>query len=614
MATANAAQSLEYGTKIVGGVTPGKNEEHLGLPVLPTAKERLKPDATAIFVAARHAGKAIEEAIEAEIPLIVAVAEHVPLHDVLRVDPLYLKNPSKSRFVGPNCPGIISPIGNCRIGFQPLPIFSAGCVAIVAKSGTLSYETVASTTRAGLGQSLVIGVGGDVLPGTSFVDALRVFKDDESTKGIIIVGEIGGQAEQDAAEWIGVYRKRTKNPKPILGLVAGLEAPPNRVMGHAGAFVGPGEADAAGKIRSLREAGVKIVKHPAMFGSKMRTLLEERALRIGSSLTTVKSKLAHDLPTLGQANKEPSLHLTDGHLITTRPHRNNRQTVGAFDLLRGRDISIAKALSQSAEQLLLAVSIDRKNLCPCIIASRVNAAQEKTAPSCCFPFDYRAGLDQGMITTVAQHLMVGAGCDTKMQSLSCFLQELVTLFMSKEASLLQTEVTFQEDGGLQVQKAKFGFDDAAHKSGRQADIHRLRDVKDEIPAEFEAEVNGAGLAMNTNDALAAHGAKCANFLDTGGRATSDTVKSSFRILLQDLRVKASFVNIFGGLTLCDMIAEGIMMAFQDLKMKIPVVVRLRGTNEEAGQRMIAENGLPLHAFDDFEDAAKKVIALAREAE
>ncbi|SLM38679.1 succinyl-ligase subunit alpha [Lasallia pustulata] len=188
---------------------------HHDLPLtIVQAKEQLRPDATAVYVAAHQAPGAIEEAIEAEIPLIVAVAEHIPVHDLLRIHSI-LRTQSKSRLVGANAPGIISPIGRCRIGFQPLPTFSAGSVGIVAKSGTLSYETVASTTRAGVGQSLVIGMGGDVLAGTNFVDALKVFEHDEDTKGIIIVGEIGGRAEEEAAEWIKGYRRRATNPKYV---------------------------------------------------------------------------------------------------------------------------------------------------------------------------------------------------------------------------------------------------------------------------------------------------------------------------------------------------------------------------------------------------------------
>ncbi|KAI9839904.1 MAG: hypothetical protein M1819_000096 [Sarea resinae] len=181
-------------------------------PLSAVAKEQLKPDATAVFVAANHAARAIEEAIEAEIPLVVPVAEHVPLHDLLRIHSI-LKTQSKSRLVGANSPGIISPNGHCRIGFQPLTSFSPGCIGVVAKSGTLSYETVASTTEVGLGQSICIGMGGDVLAGTNFVDALRVFEHDQATEGIIIVIEIGGTAEEEAAEWIKDYHARTLIPK-----------------------------------------------------------------------------------------------------------------------------------------------------------------------------------------------------------------------------------------------------------------------------------------------------------------------------------------------------------------------------------------------------------------
>lgn len=207
-----------------------------------------------------------------------------------------LQTQSKTRLVGANCPGIISAIGKCRIGFQPLPCFAPGNVGIVAKSGTLSYETVASTTRAGLGQSLCISMGGDVLAGTNFVDALKIFEHDEDTQGIILVGEIGGVAEMDAAEWITEYRRRTANPKyvrpfetvwavkkrltlarPIMALVGGLEAPPGRIMGHAGAWAAPGEPDAQTKYRALERAGAVMVNHPEKFGEGMKTLLGNRA-------------------------------------------------------------------------------------------------------------------------------------------------------------------------------------------------------------------------------------------------------------------------------------------------------------------------------------------------
>jgi len=199
----------------VGGVRPGKDGEHLGLPVMPSMKaamEHLKPDATAVYVAAPHAAAAIEEAIEAECPLIVAVAEHIPLHDMLRVQQM-LRSQSKSRLVGANTPGMINPHGKCRIGFPPIPFYRPGKLAIAAKSGTLSYETVASTTRAGLGQSLVIGIGGDPLAGTDFVDCLTVFEYDANTEGIILVGEVGGFAEEEAADWISDYYKRVETPK-----------------------------------------------------------------------------------------------------------------------------------------------------------------------------------------------------------------------------------------------------------------------------------------------------------------------------------------------------------------------------------------------------------------
>jgi len=215
LATLNAAESLAWGTNIVGGTKPGYTGTHLGLPVLPTVREavaQLRPDATAVYVPAALAPAAIEEAIAAEIPLIVAVAEHIPLHDMLRICSI-LKTQTASRLVGANAPGIISARGRCRIGFQPLPCFSPGSVGIAAKSGTLSYEAVASTTRAGLGQSLCIGVGGDILAGTDLREALEVLLLDDETEGIVLIGEIGGIGELDAAEWIQEYHSRTENPK-----------------------------------------------------------------------------------------------------------------------------------------------------------------------------------------------------------------------------------------------------------------------------------------------------------------------------------------------------------------------------------------------------------------
>ncbi|GAT29386.1 succinyl-CoA synthetase subunit alpha [Aspergillus luchuensis] len=296
----------------------------------------------------------------------------------------------------------------------------------------------------------------------------------------------------------------------------------------------------------------------------------------------------------------------------------------ALDMLRKESIPVNEA-APSESDFFLSLTVDRTALSPCILAS--TSAGFGPAQTGRFPFAYE-GTDfsstNPLVATVASHLQLPA---TAHDNLAQLLQGLWRVFREKEAYLLG--VRANATSAFEVRDARFGFDDAAFRSsGRQKDVQQLRNPAEEVPEEVEAEkdgivyvklkgkgsigtlVNGAGLAMNTVDALTIHGGHCANFLDTGGKATTETVKSSFRIITSDRRVKAIFVNIFGGLTRCDMIAEGIILAFQEMKMTVPVVVRLRGTNEERGQQMIAESGLPLEAFDSFEAAAKRVINLA----
>ncbi|WEW55839.1 succinyl-CoA ligase [Emydomyces testavorans] len=635
-ATANVKESLEWGTRIVGGVKPGVEGEHLGLPVFPSvrvAQKKAKPDATAVYVPGNQTAKAIEEAIEAEIPLVVAVAEHVPIHDMLRGMQIHsiLRTQSITRLVGANSAGIISAIGKCRIGFQPLPCFSSGHVGIVAKSGTLSYETVASITRAGLGQSLCIGMGGDVLAGTDFVDALKVFERDDETHGIIIVGEVGGTAEMDAAEWIKDYHKRTAKPntrkskltsgdRPIMALVGGLEAPHGRIMGHAGAWRAPGEPDAQTKLKSLQDAGAVIVDHPEKFGEGMRTLLGNIANRPAFEGWEYLRKENPQTASQRVAQQQRRFHTLRRPLIESHPHvsvqrrRLYLQQPHSFNLLKERNISVRE--SSVSDGFFLGIAIDRATHFPSVIASPTAETATYMDSAQRFPFNYgkkEFPADSADIKAIAKHVGLGGSAQ---EPLSKLVEALVDIFVTKEAFSLETKVAVTFAGTLEVQRAHFGFDDAAYRSAeRHKDIHILRDKDLEVPEETEAEkhgivypgdaanslrfyvrlegegsigtlVNGAGLAMNTVDALTIRGGHCANFLDTGGKATSETVKSAFRIVLSDPRVRAIFVNIFGGLTRSEMIAEGIIMAFRDLGMTVPVVVRLRGTNEELGQKMV----------------------------
>ena len=264
-------QCLLYGSKFVGGVTPGKGGQDVSeLPVFDTvyeAKKAVHPDASVIYVPAPYAANAILEAEDAGIPLIVCITEGIPVRDMLEVSRI-MRHSKKSRLIGPNCPGIITP-EECKIGIMPGYIHKKGKIGIVSRSGTLTYEAVWQTTLLGLGQSTCIGIGGDPLNGTNFVDVLRMFNEDPQTEGILMIGEIGGDAEEEAAHWIKSHSK-----KPVAAFVAGMTAPPGRRMGHAGAIVTGGKGTAKDKIAALRSAGVQIAESPAVMGKTMLKALQ----------------------------------------------------------------------------------------------------------------------------------------------------------------------------------------------------------------------------------------------------------------------------------------------------------------------------------------------------
>jgi succinyl-CoA synthetase alpha subunit len=483
-------------------------------------------------------------------------------------------------------------------------------------------------------------MGGDIVAGTNLVDSLKVFEQDPETEGIILIGELGGWAEVDAAEWIRDYRKRVKNPKPIAAILGGVHAPSGRIMGHAGAWTGTGEKTATEKLKILQDVGVTMVDHPEKFGQVMKTLLSQS----GRDPNKIIQDAAQQKRGYHTSARRPLAEMQRRARQDTQQKRNlilkPNQAPAVLEpyLSPIEGLSITQDEAPKTGSSYLSVTIDRTARQPALATAPTSDPSQLRHRVQLFPYSYLDGPSKETIRAALAHAQLDAAPP------AALLTALARMHTEKEAITLGGAVSVSPTGNgnllLHAPTLHLQFDDSAFKSAsRQQDISALRQRATEDADEVEAEadgivyvrlhpgnpaanigtlVNGAGLAMNTIDALQLYGSKsgstgglASNFLDTGGKATSATVKKSFELILRDPRVKVIFVNIFGGLTDGGMIAEGVLLAFKEVDMRgVPVVVRIRGTNEAVGQRIIAESGLGLEAFDGFEEAAGRVLEIA----
>jgi len=699
----HAARMLREGTNIVAGVAPGRGGQFVvGIPdgsskipiynTIKEAVEKTKADTAIIFVPAPSAAKTIIDAAKAGIKLVVAITEGIPVIDMLKVTAELERDYPKVRLIGPNCPGIIRP-GQSKVGIMPAHIFAPGNVGIVSRSGTLTYEVANGITIFGWGQSIVAGIGGDPVIGMSFVDVLKFLEDDLQTKAIVLIGEIGGSAEEEAAEYIKMHVK-----KPVIAIIAGRNAPAGKRMGHAGAIISGGKGGTEEKIAALKQAGVQVVDTPDEVAQKIDEIARQAGWQKSKArLTKVELEKVYidecgnpsakkpvkpekkPLKSFSKIHefeasailKEFGIPVTSGKIaliaeeagqfaeeiggpvvIKAQVHSGGRGKKGFIKIAKSareaeetagemlgktlnglpvNKVMVVPAIEKTKE-IYVGITIDRSAKKPVLIVSPQGGVDiesvAKTNPELIYklPINFLDGLQDKDARQLAGKIFDN---EKLINGLIQIFQAAYRAFMEKDLSLVEINpLVVTREGKLLALDTKINLDENA--LFRRLEFQEFFDGSQVEPREITAKeeglsyidlgggnigcmVNGAGLAMLTLDIIGLFGGKAANFLDAGGSSNPKKVLEAFKLLLSKAP-RVILVNIFGGITRCDDIAKGIITARNELNISLPMVIRLSGTNEEEGRRILEEAGLGDFVLSTMNAAIKEAVRLAARQE